>query len=46
MPSATFIHARVRACADKFLHRPEREVDLVDGLRDVLDAVTRIVQSS
>ncbi|TFY68415.1 hypothetical protein EVJ58_g1026 [Rhodofomes roseus] len=41
-PSASFIHEHVLACYGRFLHRTEREADLVDGLRDVLDEIKRI----
>ncbi|KAH9923841.1 Clavaminate synthase-like protein [Fomitopsis serialis] len=41
-PPLPFVYDRVRTCYDHFLRRTEREVDLVDGLRDVLDEIKRI----
>ncbi|KAI0362125.1 Clavaminate synthase-like protein [Trametes cingulata] len=43
MPSLEFIKARVKPCYDDFIMRPQREVALVAGLKEVLDNVRSLL---
>ncbi|KAI0664786.1 Clavaminate synthase-like protein [Cubamyces menziesii] len=43
MPSLEFIDSRVRTCLEDFVRRPQRELDLVPGLEEVVANVRRLL---